>query len=726
MGYVATVKRIICYARVNGVLLCDLWLDVITQSEWDGSDELWHEIKITLQGDHLSFLRDGKLIHELYDDALLNLPTTGRLMLETLCSYSRFDNVKVIGTGDTLNVPADYLTIQAAIDAAESGDTVLVAPGMYAENLDFLGKAITVKSSDGPEATVIDGGQNASVVTFVGGEGLDSVLDGFTLTNGRDLGIYPMFRGGGITCHDSSPFIRGNIIKNNQGEHHGGGIACIYCSPHITGNVIMHNTAGSGYNQNGGGIYIDGNHHGHPVIVNNVIAFNTSASYGGGIHCHVTSPTIVNNTIFGNAAVQGGGIGCLHSSPSITNTILWDNTDTSGWPEIWEGDQNPVVTFCDVKGGWPGTGNIDADPLFIDRTRADFHLRYLSPCRDSGDDEAATSEDMEGDLRSASDIGADEFATHLYCMGSTVPGSGIDLKIVGYPLNPITLFMSCGYFDPPMPTKYGDWYLETPCHAFVLETMPWSGFLSLHKRIPPDCPPDPIPLQALVRAELTNLCTIRVEEGSGPGTSVAYFYDSDQAGALDFKDYYDANGYDIELIAMDEIASHDLAAYDLLVAGQDTGNFFSWGNPDDVAAVIESKKPVIGIGRGGSCLFEEMNLTITWGGCAIAMYDTDRSVVVDETHAVFNTPYPIEIPPDKELPLYTTPPSEAMIFYYKGSPGPEILTDWFHDQGEYSLLTREGKYVLWGHNGAAPGNLNDDGKHLFLNVMHFLITLPES
>src|SRR5438132_13793840 len=72
----------------------------------------------------------------------------------------------------TLHVPADQPTIQAAINAASNGDTVLVSPGIYVENINFNGKAITVTSSGGPSVTIIDGGQRGSVVTFFSGEGL--------------------------------------------------------------------------------------------------------------------------------------------------------------------------------------------------------------------------------------------------------------------------------------------------------------------------------------------------------------------------------------------------------------------------------------------------------------------------------------------------------------------------------------------------------------------------
>jgi pectin methylesterase-like acyl-CoA thioesterase len=82
-------------------------------------------------------------------------------------------------------VPADYLTIQEAIDAAMDGDIVLVAPGTYHEKIDFLGKAITVEATGNVEAMILDGVQNGlSVATFTNKEGANSVLCGFRITNG--------------------------------------------------------------------------------------------------------------------------------------------------------------------------------------------------------------------------------------------------------------------------------------------------------------------------------------------------------------------------------------------------------------------------------------------------------------------------------------------------------------------------------------------------------------
>jgi hypothetical protein len=81
-------------------------------------------------------------------------------------------------------VPEEIGTIQGAIVSAVDGDRVLVEPGTYFENINFLGKAITISSTEGPEITFIDGGGVDSVVTFNTDEGPESVIKGFTIRNG--------------------------------------------------------------------------------------------------------------------------------------------------------------------------------------------------------------------------------------------------------------------------------------------------------------------------------------------------------------------------------------------------------------------------------------------------------------------------------------------------------------------------------------------------------------
>jgi hypothetical protein len=98
----------------------------------------------------------------------------------------------------TLHVPSQYPSIQGAMTAAANGDTILVAPGTYVENIDFLGKSVHLLSEQGPEVTIIDGNQAGSCVTFADGEDENAIIEGFTLTNGsgRDVPGLPDVGGG--------------------------------------------------------------------------------------------------------------------------------------------------------------------------------------------------------------------------------------------------------------------------------------------------------------------------------------------------------------------------------------------------------------------------------------------------------------------------------------------------------------------------------------------------
>jgi serine protease len=140
----------------------------------------------------------------------------------------------VCAAQSTIRVPADRATIQSAILAASTGDTILVSPGTYRERIDFSKKAVTLKSVSGPEVTIIDGGQAGPVVSFIQGEGAGSVLQGFTIQGG--LGN----EGGGITVQGSSPSILSNRIVNNA-SCAGGGIGVGFGSPLIQGNTISSN-----------------------------------------------------------------------------------------------------------------------------------------------------------------------------------------------------------------------------------------------------------------------------------------------------------------------------------------------------------------------------------------------------------------------------------------------------------------------------------------------------
>src|SRR5262245_21540671 len=235
----------------------------------------------------------------------------------------------ILAHATTRLVPSTYPTIQAAINASVDGDTVLVAPGTYAEKIDFLGKDITVTSSGGSGVTTIHPSAAGSVVTFKNGETTAAVLSGFTISGGT--GTVPSGTdsfGGGIYCSGASPTITGNVIVDNTARGNiifpggsGGGIFVTAGSPVISNNSITRNEA----QDDGGGICCVSNS--HPAIDGNTIAQNlVYAGNGGGISAS-TSLSITGNTISANFGwIDGGGIYCAATGNISLNSITSNST----------------------------------------------------------------------------------------------------------------------------------------------------------------------------------------------------------------------------------------------------------------------------------------------------------------------------------------------------------------------------------------------------------------
>ena len=227
-----------------------------------------------------------------------------------------------------INVPDDYSTIQEGINASSDGDTVLVQPDTYVENINFSGHNIVLGSlflttgdTSYIEQTVIDGNQSGSVVTLRSDEDSTAVITGFTLQNGYAL------LGGGIHLSESNPTIIHNIISENGASGYpakGGGIYCYGSNPIVSQNLITQNRA----DWLGGGIFSDSS---NINIVNNNIYNNSAQFAGGGIFCSKQSPVIKSNIIINNIVAEtqngyGGGIACSYDeSILIQNNIIANN-----------------------------------------------------------------------------------------------------------------------------------------------------------------------------------------------------------------------------------------------------------------------------------------------------------------------------------------------------------------------------------------------------------------
>lgn len=317
---------------------------------------------------------------------------------------------------DEVRVPQDFPSIQAAIDNSLDGDTILVDPGVYPENLVVMSRELTLASTGGAKLTIVDGGGVASVVSIV--QLSVCTIHGFTLRNGNSGSGF----GGGIRVDNSIAVIRDNVITGNVAVW-GGGIDVVANQIEIVRNRIHDNSA-----ENGGGIYLAGT--GSGLVENNTVADNTAGEVtfdltggrGGGMFTDFTNLEVRNNLFVRNHAANPGvnnGTGGGHYRNSGANVALSNNTFSQNSADgaggaiaspfnsllvnscIIYGNPSPAgelngtvidVSYSNVLGGWPGVGNIDTPPLFVTGAAGHYYLSQTaagqadtSPCVDAGD-----------------------------------------------------------------------------------------------------------------------------------------------------------------------------------------------------------------------------------------------------------------------------------------------------------------------------------------------------
>ncbi len=276
-------------------------------------------------------------------------------------------------------VPSLYPTIQAAINDASDGDTVWITDGRYTGegnyDIDFQGKAITVKSENGPENCIVDCQRYGRGFHFHSSEDANSVLDGFTITNGTAERF-----GGGIRCTASSPMIINCIITGNSASDYGGGmyncynsnptiINCTFSENKSESLCILGNGGGMCNSSNsnptvtnckfvnnsvsysGGGMY---NHkNSNPIITSCIFRSNSTGRSGGGmINWHSSSPILTNCKFSSNHSEDGGGGMCNYydSNPTIKNTIFNNNSAEKFGGGMKNYESSPMLNNCTVSG----------------------------------------------------------------------------------------------------------------------------------------------------------------------------------------------------------------------------------------------------------------------------------------------------------------------------------------------------------------------------------------
>jgi len=346
--------------------------------------------------------------------------------------------------GAIIHVPGDSATIQAGINGAVNGDTILVADGTYTgggnRDIDFGGKLVVVKSENGPELCIIDSeGDSLNYhrgFYFHSGEDFKAVVEGFTVRGGY-IGPdtkYPQGKGGGIRCDSSSsPTFKNNLIDGNYATLGGG----IYCSgssnPRISDNTIRGNL---GF-ECGGGIYCNSS---NPIIENNCISGNSTNSYGAGIYCAESDAVIIDNTINMNTAyLRGGGIYCAAFNPKIIGNVI------SGNSANWCGGINCQFSDATIIGNIV----IDNSAIFVGGIFCDYASPIISNNTIVGNSSA------------------EHFASGVYCAGWSFPT--LDNCIISF--NRSSEVPAVGCFTPAT-------FTVTCCNIYGNDVGDWVGCIA--------------------------------------------------------------------------------------------------------------------------------------------------------------------------------------------------------------------------------------------------------
>jgi parallel beta-helix repeat protein/predicted outer membrane repeat protein len=268
-----------------------------------------------------------------------------------------------------IHVPADYPSIQAAVDAASDADTVLVADGTYTgdgnNSISLDGKAVVVKSANGPATCIMDG-EGDGYFGFADSDldGIAARVEGFTVRNFKGPGFYfyagagpdiignviESCSGGIMVAGGDQSVIRNNIVQNNTAS----GMEISNYKGIVSSNIIRNN---ANENASGGGLQM---YRSEAIVMNNLISDNAAKNHGGGIYAREDTSLYINNTITVNQSQFGAGMYAEESAPILINNII-AHSGLYLWPEEEKLVQigTPVISYS-YSGGVISGANISA------------------------------------------------------------------------------------------------------------------------------------------------------------------------------------------------------------------------------------------------------------------------------------------------------------------------------------------------------------------------------
>jgi predicted outer membrane repeat protein len=312
----------------------------------------------------------------------------------------------VTGSGTDETAVLDGFTVVAGHTAYH--DPYYNGAGMYIHNASPTVSNCTFRGNMGAEGGgpgggmyIRDGSPTLTGCIFVGnyanaGGGLENYESSPTLVACTfDANRARLYGGAIYSSGSNAVLVRCSFFGNYTSIDHGGAVYVYGSSDNsrLINCVLIGNTAA----ESGGGVYC---YHSHPALLNCVFTGNAAGFAGGGCFVYAGgAPILTNCTFAADSAPHGTALACdsYHQeepgAPTMMNCILWDGGD-----EVWNNDDSVItIAYCDVQGGWPGDGNIDDDPLFVDFTGGDLHLAQGSPCIDAGDNTAVPPDEFDLD-----------------------------------------------------------------------------------------------------------------------------------------------------------------------------------------------------------------------------------------------------------------------------------------------------------------------------------------